>query len=176
MMIKNLDFQITNSENNLREYCTKIMNNFEKNTTVNLNDMNVRISEVKMENNKYSYELKNSSDNLVKEMEKFLKVKEELKKSVETNIIDLKDLNKITNDNFEELKDEFHQINVKFIDLAQFIKVIKIDHIIRMLDLEKILEEAKLKKTTFKKWQSDCMEKEKIDIKVWSLLATQLIV
>ncbi len=122
-MIKTLDFQINTCENNLREYCNKTMNAFEKNVTNNLNDMNMRISEVKMENNKYSYELKKSSENLIKEVEGIMKMKEEVVKKNDADFNKIKEVNKATNDNFDDLRTDFNQMQAKFSDLSEFIKV-----------------------------------------------------
>jgi len=123
-MIKTLDFQINNCENNLREYCNKTITAFEKQTTENLNDMNMRITEVKMENNKYSYELKKNSDTLLKEIDSIAKLKDDINWKYESFLMNVKAINQGTNDNFDDLKVEFNNINNKFGDLSEFIKVI----------------------------------------------------
>jgi len=97
-MIKTLDFQINNCENNLREYCNKTITAFEKQTTENLNDMNMRITEVKMENNKYSYELKKNSDTLLKEIDSIAKLKDDINWKYESFLMNVKAINQGTND------------------------------------------------------------------------------
>jgi len=131
-MIKTLDFQINNCENNLREYCNKTITTNKKQTTENLNNMNMRITEVKMENNKYSYELKKNSDTLLKEIDSIAKLKDDINWKYESFLMNVKAINQGTNDNFDDLKVEFNNINNKFGDLSEFIKVILVILNLRM--------------------------------------------
>ena len=152
-MIKTLDFQINSCESNLREYINKTNTIFEKNTNENLNDMNMRITEVKMENNKYSYELKKNSDQLIKELEHLSKLKEDINKKYESSLWSMHEINKQTNENFDGLKVEFNQVHAKFTDLAEFIKVLIYNlNQYRMLDLEKILVGMRYVRQSSIKW------------------------
>jgi len=122
-MIKGLDFQLGSCEENLRVFCSKTLSDFENNIKNLINNLNLRISEVKMENNKYSHDLLKRAGLLKEEHEKILKIKNELIKTVAENSYNNKEINKKTNDNFNMIKLEFEEMQGKFIDLSEFIKV-----------------------------------------------------
>jgi len=122
---KSFDFQLKNSENIIRDNCFKTITHHENNTLSSLNDMSLRITEVKLENNKYAYELKQYSDTIIKEIESFNTLKEDLNKKYDISYYNLQNLHKNTENDFEKLKQEFNLLHSKFSDLSEFIKDVR---------------------------------------------------
>ena len=124
-MVKGLEFQLGTCEENLRVFCNKTLSDFEKSKENFINDINLRISEVKMENNKYSHDLLKRAELLKEDHEKIVKIKDDLMiKSVERNkFSSSKEINKKPNDDFTMIKVELEELQGKFTNLSEFIKV-----------------------------------------------------
>jgi len=108
-----------------------------------------KLSELRMENNRYAVDLRNSASDLKKEMEKTKDIQKEIYNELENNLKKTKEIYNKTNESFYYLQNDYEVIKSKFKEVAEFIKDIRFRknlNEINMADLRKVankINEAK---------------------------------
>lgn len=121
---KSVKSQLEMSEAGMKVYMKGILDVSEKNSKLEFDNFDGKIANVRMENNRYAVDLKNSAIELKSEKEEVIRIKNELHSIVESS--SKLNLDKIEHfyDKFLGLSAEYDVIKVKFNEIAEFIKVI----------------------------------------------------
>ena len=124
-MIKSFHTKIDNLSKSCNEFTLyKIRENENKfNNTLKLYDD--KIYNIKLENNKYSINIKNEFENLIKEWDKVLNIKTEIFNKFEKEVKFHKDIVNSVYKKFESFKKEFNLIKYRFTQLSEFIKDVR---------------------------------------------------
>ena len=115
-------------ENNNKSQIKYISEMYEKNfkeCKSLIDTLDERISDMRIENSRYSVELISKSMNLTKEWDKIQNIKEEIMKDFNEKIQDFKIVSNNTVNSFNDFQDEFISIKRKFLELAEFIKDVR---------------------------------------------------
>ena len=120
--LKFVNIMLENHEKNLREEIVKKQGVFLEKLNFELGDVRNRFMEIKIENGKYHVETMKIGKDLKQEIE-FLKV---YKVQLDDQVGEFGYLHENSNNRFNKLQDEFNQFKLKFNEIAEFIKVIKI--------------------------------------------------
>jgi hypothetical protein len=88
-------------------------------------NIGIKIIDMRMENNKYAFDLKKSANELIEEKKFLLEMKSHIENKIEEYFNKSKEINKNTIDNFEVIKGEYFNIKNKFIELSEFIKDVR---------------------------------------------------
>ena len=97
----------------------------EKDYEEKINQYMDQIMEVKVENSKYYQDMLSNIEKTNLQILQLDNVKNELKKKYEDYILNMEKKNKLINNDFNNMKDTFNQINHKFKTLYEFIKDIR---------------------------------------------------
>ena len=124
-MLEQFRLQIANYQNdilaNVSESFTKNENNCKERITV----IEDRISQMRIENGKYCYDLMKKTEDLIKEWEKIENIKNEISEKLDTELNKYKDYNEGLIKLFNGQKDEFKIIKVRFTELSDFLKDVR---------------------------------------------------
>lgn len=124
-MLKQMSMQLDNVEKNMRVYTSKLMENTEESYKKEIADVCNRISDMRMENHKYAFNLQKTASELSVEYEKILNIKAEVYKQLDNSVQQMKDANQVTVNNFDTVKSDFERIRKRFSEIAEFIKDVR---------------------------------------------------
>ena len=110
----------------------------EKDYEEKINQYMDQIMEVKVENSKYYQNMISNIEKTNLQIVQLDNVKNELKKKYEDYILNLEKRNKLINNDFNNMKDNFHEINHKFKTLYEFIKDIRFKKNIKSISKKEI--------------------------------------
>ena len=123
--IKTFNLIIENNSKANLKYANEIGEKIEKNCKDMIEIVNEKLMDLRIENSKYSIEIKNKYLDLNKEYENILNIKNEIYNKFDREINSFKNLSNNTISSFNEFKKEFGNIKFKFFELAEFIKDIR---------------------------------------------------
>ncbi len=123
--IKTFNLIIENNSKANLKYANEIGEKIEKNCKDMIEIVNEKLMDLRIENSKYSVEIKNKYLDLNKEYENILNIKDEIYHKFDKEINSFKILSNNTISSFNEFKKEFGKIKFKFFELAEFIKDIR---------------------------------------------------
>ena len=123
--IKTFNLIIENNSKANLKYANEIGEKIEKNCKDMIEIVNEKLMDLRIENSKYSVEIKNKYLDLNKEYENILNIKDEIYHKFDKEINSFKNLSNNTISSFNEFKKEFGKIKFKFFELAEFIKDIR---------------------------------------------------
>jgi len=109
----------------MKNFTTKLLQDTEVNFKREYENIGVKIGDMRMENNKYAYQLQKNANELTAEKEKILTIKNEVNKQLDDALARCREMNKSTVDNFETIKGEYQNIKSKFVELSEFIKDVR---------------------------------------------------
>lgn len=124
-LITGLSSQLENAERSMKNFTTKMLQDTEVNFKREYENMGIKIGDMRLENNKYAYQLQKNANELTAEKDKILSIKSEINKQLDDALDRCREMNKNTADNFESIKGEYHSIKSKFIELSEFIKDVR---------------------------------------------------
>ena len=87
--------------------------------------LGIKISDMRMDNNRYACQLQKSANELTSEKDKILTMKNDVNKQLDDTLSRVKDMNKSTLENFDSIKTEYQHIKNKFVELSEFIKDVR---------------------------------------------------
>jgi hypothetical protein len=87
--------------------------------------INKRLGEMRLENHKYAFELQKKSSELNVEYEKILEIKKEVYTNLDNTVNKMENMHKDTRKEFDDYTGEFTKIKNKFVELSEFIKDIR---------------------------------------------------
>jgi hypothetical protein len=125
LMIKQINMQLDNTDKNLKIYTNKMFQEAEANFKKDCADLNTRISEMRIENHKYAFQLQKSATDLNVEYDKILNIKSDIGKLHDNSVKEMKDSHKVTTDDFGVVRVEFDKIKNRFNEMAEFIKDVR---------------------------------------------------
>jgi len=124
-LIVGLSSQLENVERSMKNFTTKLLQDTEVNFKREYDNIGVKIGDMRLENNKYAYQLQKNANELTSEKEKILALKSEVNKQLDVTLEKCKEMNKNTFDSFETIKGEYQSIKNKFVELSEFIKDVR---------------------------------------------------
>jgi hypothetical protein len=124
-MLKSIGSQLEQSEKGAKNYINKMLDTSETNFRNEIEQLNKRITDMRLENHKYAFELQKSANELNVEHEKMLNMKKETLSSLDNSVTKMENMHKETVKELDEYKNEFGKIKSRFIELAEFIKDIR---------------------------------------------------
>ena len=117
--------RINNSEDKFKEYCNLCFNKFDKKNNDRFNELEDRISSLRMENVKHSSELINRSNELKMDWDKIMNIKSEIDDKLNSELEKYKIFNNDLIKKLENQKSEFNLIKQRFTELSEFIKDVR---------------------------------------------------
>jgi hypothetical protein len=124
-MIKSITTQLEQNDRSSKNYINKLLETTEVNLRNEIELINKRIGEMRLENHKYAFDLQKSAGELNVEHEKMLNIKKDIINNLDNTVIKMENLNKDTVKEFEAQKAEYDRIKSKFGELSEFIKDIR---------------------------------------------------
>ena len=149
-IIKQFSSQIEAVKSSFIDYCKKLFEESDAKNKEALKLIDEKIEQIKLENSKYSIELKQKCDEIGLDWLKILRLKEEVFERFDTEKENFIKYSRDLNNTFEEHKKEFKLIKKKFTELSEFIKDIRFRK--NIMDLKKDTKEM-AKKINFDKKQ-----------------------
>ena len=123
--IKTFNALVDNNNKSQIKYINEMYEKNFKECKSLIDTLDERISDMRIENSRYSVELISKSMNLTKEWDKIQNIKEEIMKDFNEKIQDFKIVSNNTVNSFNDFQDEFISIKRKFLELAEFIKDVR---------------------------------------------------
>jgi hypothetical protein len=123
--IREMSMQLENVEKHLKLYTAKLMEQTEESYKKEISHVGDRLSELRMENHKYAFNLQKTANELAVEYDKILNIKSEVYKKLDDSVDNFKNLHKGTLDDFHDTRNDFEGIKKKFTELAEFIKDVR---------------------------------------------------
>ena len=123
-MIKSINIQLDNNDKNGKLYANKLIAEYELKLKSDISDLNSKLGDIRMENNKYSLQLQKVSGDLSVEYSKLLQMKAEVNEQLDKSVLEMKDMHKETENKFSKVDSDFDVMKYKFGEIAEFIKVI----------------------------------------------------
>jgi hypothetical protein len=136
-MLKSIGTQLEQSEKGSKNYVNKMLEGSEANLRNEIEQLNKRIGEMRMENHKYAFELQKSANELNIEHDKMLNLKKETLNSLDTSVMKMENMHKDTTKELDEYKSEFNKIKSRFVELSEFIKDIRFKRNAGIVDMDK---------------------------------------
>ncbi len=125
MMIKSLTVQIESIEKNTNAYTGKMIRESELKYKKEMDIVNEKFIEVRMENNKYAINLQKMTNEINVDYDKLLNIKTEIFQNFDIKYFQMKSLHDGTLHEFEELKIEYDKMKMKFNELSDYIREMK---------------------------------------------------
>ena len=148
ILIASFGTQIRGVQSKFGDYCKNCFKDYEKNSKERYDLFEEKISAMRIENGKYTYDLIKKTDDLKIDWEKLQKIKEEILKKFDEEI----NKHSQTNNNlckvFNSQRDEFKILKGRFTELSDFIKDVRFRNNITNLHTE--VETKYEKKAKFK--------------------------
>ena len=124
-LIQSFKLQIENITKSMTEFTTKSVNNCEERINDLLKIYDEKLIEVRIENNKYSNNVKEEFDKMQKDWGKILQIKKDIYYKLDSEISNMKDTCNNVSLKFEGYKKEFNLIKNRFTQLSEFIKDVR---------------------------------------------------
>ena len=122
-MSKSIAGQLDSLEKGVKSYSHMLVDTSEKNVKVDFDNLSQRLSDIRMENHRYAVDVRNTANELKIENDKILNIKKEIYNTFDLTTLNFKDLNKQTNEHFDQIKEEYDLMKKKFTEIAEFVKV-----------------------------------------------------
>lgn len=124
-LVTSFSMQIETTEKNMKNFTSQLLNGTEANFKREYENIDVKIGNMRMENNKYCYQLQKNANELATEKEKLTNIQAYITVQLDDTLTKCKELNKNTVDNFSSIKADYLAIQSKFIELSEFIKDVR---------------------------------------------------
>jgi hypothetical protein len=123
--VREMSMQLENVEKHLKLYTAKQMEQTEESYRKEISQIGDKLSDLRMENHKYAFNLQKISNELTVEYDKILNIKSEVYKKLDDSVENFRSLHKGTLDDFHDTRNDFDGIKKKFTELAEFIKDVR---------------------------------------------------
>ncbi len=110
-------------ENNIKNYVHNLMEMLSRKTNDEVLMVHKKMDEIKMENNKFSLDLINETNNSKQENQNILNTKNEIFKKLEFSLEVIIERNKLMNDKYESVKAEINVLGLKISNMKNSLKV-----------------------------------------------------
>ena len=124
-LIQSFKLQIDNITKSMTEFTTKSVNDCEERIKGLLKIYDEKLIELRMENNKYSFSVKEEFDKMQKDWGKILQIKKDIYYKLDNEISNMNDSYNNVSLKFEGYKKEFNLIKNRFTQLSEFIKDVR---------------------------------------------------
>ena len=124
-LVEQFHSQIENVKSSFLDYCRTSFEEMNIKFNERCKETEDRIEIMRIENGKYSLELKQLCENLGIEWERILKMKKEIYTRFECEVENFQNIHNDTVESMEEYKKEFKLIKKKFTELSEFIKDVR---------------------------------------------------
>lgn len=124
-LVEQFHSQIENVKSSFLDYCRTSFEEMNIKFNERCKETEDRIEIMRIENGKYSLELKQLCENLGIEWERILKIKKEIYTRFECEVENFQNIHNDTVESMEEYKKEFKLIKKKFTELSEFIKDVR---------------------------------------------------
>ena len=121
--VKSIKSQLESNETGFKNYTKIMLEAAEKNYKTEFENFEGKILNIRMENNRYAVDLKNSALELKSEKEEVIKIKIDLYSKIESSSKINEDKTSSIADKFYGISSEYDVIKVKFNEMAEFIRV-----------------------------------------------------
>ena len=115
-MSKSISSQFDYLEKELKSYSQVLVEQCDKNFKFELNTINQKFQDMKIENHRYAIDLKNTANDLKVDYEKLTNIKSEMYIKLDILTNNLKQQTKTINENLEKIKEDNEKINKIEID------------------------------------------------------------
>ena len=112
-MSKSISSQFDYLEKELKSYSQVLVEQCEKNFKFELNTINQKFQDMKIENHRYAIDLKNTANDLKVDYEKLTNIKSEMYIKLDILTNNMKQQTKTINENLEKIKEDNEKINKK---------------------------------------------------------------
>ena len=112
-MSKSISSQFDYLEKELKSYSQVLVEQCDKNFKFELNTINQKLQDMKIENHRYAIDLKNTANDLKVDYEKLTNIKNEMYIKLDILTNNLKQQTKTINENLEKIKEDNEKINKK---------------------------------------------------------------
>lgn len=135
---KSFKNQLEYLESNMKMY-VKSMIEIEKNQTkIEFENLETKLSSLKLVNHKVAQELKNSANDLKMEKEEFSNLKADFHQKIEEMNINYENFNKNNLDKIETFNSEFELMKAKLSEISEYIKVLS--YLLRIIERKRIFQ------------------------------------
>ena len=123
-MSKSISSQFDYLEKELKSYSQVLVEQCEKNFKFELNTINQKFQDMKIENHRYAIDLKNTANDLKVDYEKLTNIKSEMYIKLDILTNNLKQQTKTINENLEKIKEDNEKINKKINKMSENVHVL----------------------------------------------------
>ena len=123
-MSKSISSQFDYLEKELKSYSQVLVEQCEKNFKFELNTINQKFQDMKIENHRYAIDLKNTANDLKVDYEKLTNIKSEMYIKLDILTNNLKQQTKTINENLEKIKEDNEKINKKINKMSENVFVL----------------------------------------------------
>ena len=123
-MSKSISSQFDYLEKELKSYSQVLVEQCDKNFKFELNTINQKFQDMKIENHRYAIDLKNTANDLKVDYEKLTNIKSEMYIKLDILTNNLKQQTKTINENLEKIKEDNEKINKKINKMSENVHVL----------------------------------------------------
>ena len=123
-MSKSISSQFDYLEKELKSYSQVLVEQCDKNFKFELNTINQKFQDMKIENHRYAIDLKNTANDLKVDYEKLTNIKSEMYIKLDILTNNLKQQTKTINENLEKIKEDNEKINKKINKMSENVFVL----------------------------------------------------
>ena len=123
-MSKSISSQFDYLEKELKSYSQVLVEQCDKNFKFELNTINQKLQDMKIENHRYAIDLKNTANDLKVDYEKLTNIKSEMYIKLDILTNNLKQQTKTINENLEKIKEDNEKINKKINKMSENVHVL----------------------------------------------------
>ena len=123
-MSKSISSQFDYLEKELKSYSQVLVEQCDKNFKFELNTINQKLQDMKIENHRYAIDLKNTANDLKVDYEKLTNIKNEMYIKLDILTNNLKQQTKTINENLEKIKEDNEKINKKINKMSENVHVL----------------------------------------------------
>ena len=123
-MSKSISSQFDYLEKELKSYSQVLVEQCDKNLKFELNTINQKFQDMKIENHRYAIDLKNTANDLKVDYEKLTNIKSEMYIKLDILTNNLKQQTKTINENLEKIKEDNEKINKKINKMSENVHVL----------------------------------------------------
>ena len=123
---KMINSQFESSEKEMKGFMRTLIESSETTIKYEIENVSKRMNEIKLDNIKQAVNFQKAANELKSESDKILTMKSDVITQLDSSTKEYKESTKDAIETFEKIKNEFDVMKVKFSDLAEFIKVMKV--------------------------------------------------
>ena len=123
-MSKSISSQFDYLEKELKSYSQVLVEQCDKNFKFELNTINQKFQDMKIENHRYAIDLKNTANDLKVDYEKLTNIKSEMYIKLDILTNNMKQQTKTINENLEKIKEDNEKINKKINKMSENVHVL----------------------------------------------------